>query len=152
MDQLRVAHPLAPRRGIYPHDPQPAEIPLASAAIPVGVAAGAHHLLVGQPVAGVLASPVALRLGEDLLAPPAPGDGVRGPAHLSPFPPAGSGPACGPAAPRRLAAASAACASAISSRAYGSNWPAARAACRWPSCGTVSWCRNGSSSSASDGY
>src|SRR5689334_7791950 len=68
--ELRVAHALAPRGGVDPDDPQPPEVALAGPAITVRVSARAHHLLVGEPVARMLAAEVALGLLEDLLLAP----------------------------------------------------------------------------------
>src|SRR5581483_4466237 len=67
MDQLGVAQALAARRGVDAHDPKPPEVALARAAIAVGVPSRAHDLLVGEPVARVLATPVAPRLSQHLL-------------------------------------------------------------------------------------
>src|SRR5436190_888459 len=57
----------------------------AVAPVAVRVGARAHELLVREAVARVLATPVALRLTEDLLAPLAPGDGVGRAAHQRPL-------------------------------------------------------------------
>ena len=37
VDELRVAHPLAPRGGVDPDDPEAAELALAGAPVAVGV-------------------------------------------------------------------------------------------------------------------
>src|SRR5215211_3639764 len=82
VDELRVAHALAPRRRVDADDPKAPEVALPGAPVPVGVLARAHDLLVGEPVTRVLAAPVALGLLEDLLLAPFAGDGVRRAAHF----------------------------------------------------------------------
>src|SRR5581483_6571385 len=86
VDELRVRHAVTARRCVDADDPEAAEVALAVTPVAVGVAARALDLLLGQPVARVLAPPVAPGLREDLLAPPPAGDGVRGPAHLPALP------------------------------------------------------------------
>src|SRR5262245_36272909 len=53
---LRVAHSLLPGGGVVPGDPEAPEIPRAGAPVPVCVRVRAHHLLVREPVARVLAA------------------------------------------------------------------------------------------------
>src|SRR5215208_7909678 len=81
VDELRVAHALAPRRRVDADDPKAPEVALSVAPIAVGVLTGPHDLLVGEPVARVLAPPVALGLLEDLLLAPLAGDGVGRAGH-----------------------------------------------------------------------
>src|SRR5688572_24365141 len=84
MHQLGVGHPLLPRGGVDAGDPEAAEVALSPAPVAVGVVARALDLLLREAVARVLAAVVALRLLQDLLAPPAPCDCVGGAAHLRP--------------------------------------------------------------------
>src|SRR5436189_2099372 len=81
VDELRVAHALAPRRGVDPDDPKAPEIALFVAPVAVGVPPRAHDLLVCEPVARVLAAEIAPGLLQDLLLAPLPGDGVGRAGH-----------------------------------------------------------------------
>src|SRR5688572_25916969 len=84
MHQLGVGHPLLARGGVDPGDPEATEVALSPAPVAVGVVARALDLLLREAVARVLAAVVALRLLQDLLAPPPAGDRVGGAAHLRP--------------------------------------------------------------------
>src|SRR5919106_3301908 len=86
VDELRVAEPLATRRGVDADDPQAAKVSLAVATVAVGVLARTHQLLLGKPVAGVLAPPVAARLAQRLAPPAARCDGALDAAHRRPLP------------------------------------------------------------------
>src|SRR3954447_15205106 len=81
VDELRVAHALAPRGGVDPDDPKAPEVALSVAPVAVGVAARAHDLLVGEAVARMLPSPVAPGLLEDLLLAALAGDGIGCAGH-----------------------------------------------------------------------
>src|SRR5690606_22716718 len=81
-DELRVGRPVLAGGGVDAGDPQPAELALAGAAIPVGVGPRMHHLLVGRAESATAGPLVALGLGEDLLVGFPGGNWVPGACHL----------------------------------------------------------------------
>src|SRR5439155_16799045 len=68
VDEGGVTHTLGAGRRADPRDPQPAELPLAVAAVPVGVDPGMHDLFFGHAIPAGSRPDVAPGLGHDLPA------------------------------------------------------------------------------------
>src|ERR1700684_4231166 len=80
--ELRVAHPVLAGGSIDARDPQPAEVPLAVAPIPVGIGIRLHQRLLGASVVGVRLAAEALRQLECGLALLAGSHRALDPRHL----------------------------------------------------------------------
>src|SRR5690554_2945475 len=83
-DQLGVGGAVLAGGGVDAGDPQLPELAFAGTAVPVGVLAGVHHLLVGGAEPAAAGSLVALCLVEDLLVGLAGRDWVSGSCHVLP--------------------------------------------------------------------
>ena len=62
--ERRIAHPVLPRRGVDPRDPQPAEVALAVAPVPVRIGVRLQQRLLRALVVRVRLAAEALRLLE----------------------------------------------------------------------------------------
>src|SRR3954454_23545397 len=79
--ELAVAEALAARRGVDARDPQATEVPLAVAAVAVGVGVRLEELLLRTPVRGVPLAAVPLRARQNSAALLTGVDGPLDPAH-----------------------------------------------------------------------